>query len=150
MPQQIPVDVIASGARGCTPRKATRSSAAMPICRTTCVPSNRWSTSIATAALGAKIVYNHADLRLMSRRVIESLRGFREVNLFLRGIIPLIGFRSGIVEYEHGARFAGGSKYGMRRMLGLALEGITSFSVLPLRLASLLGLIVFVGAICDS
>ena len=99
------------------------------------------------ATLGAKTVYNHADFRLMSRRVIESLRGFREVNLFLRGIIPLIGFRSRVVEYERAARFAGKSKYGMRRMLGLALDGITSFSVLPLRLVSLLGLTIFVGAI---
>jgi glycosyltransferase involved in cell wall biosynthesis len=97
--------------------------------------------------LGAGTVVNHADFRLMSRRVIESLRGFREVNLFLRGIIPLIGFRSSVVEYERGARFAGRSKYGVREMLSLALDAVTSFSVLPLRLVSLLGLTVFVGAI---
>jgi glycosyltransferase involved in cell wall biosynthesis len=113
-------------------------------------PGKRLSAGIfyrLMAALGAKTVYNHADFRLMSRRVVESLRGFREVNLFLRGIVPLIGFRSSVVEYERGARFAGESKYGLRSMLGLALEGITSFSVLPLRMVSLLGLTVFVGAV---
>ena len=98
------------------------------------------------AGFGARTVYNHADFRLMSRRAIESLRGFREANLFLRGIVPLIGFRAGVVEYERSARFAGKSKYGMRKMLGLALDAITSFSVLPLRLVSVLGLTVFVGA----
>jgi polyisoprenyl-phosphate glycosyltransferase len=97
--------------------------------------------------LGAGTVSNHADFRLMSRRAIESLRGFREVNLFLRGIVPLIGFRSDVVEYERGTRFAGRSKYGVREMLSLALDAVTSFSVLPLRLVSLLGLTVFVGAI---
>ena len=95
------------------------------------------------AGFGARTVYNHADFRLMSRRAIESLRGFREANLFLRGIVPLIGFRAGVVEYERSARFAGKSKYGMRKMLGLALEAITSFSVLPLRLVSVLGLVGF-------
>lgn len=100
------------------------------------------------AGLGARTVYNHADFRLMSRRVVDSLRGFREVNLFLRGIVPLIGFRSCVVEYERSARFAGKSKYGLRRMIGLALDAITSFSVLPLRLVSVIGLTVFVGAAC--
>lgn len=100
------------------------------------------------AALGATTIYNHADFRLMSRRVVDSLRGFREVNLFLRGIVPLIGFRSCVVEYERSARFAGKSKYGVSMMLGLALDAITSFSVLPLRLVGVLGLVVFVGAAC--
>lgn len=99
------------------------------------------------AGLGARTVHNHADFRLMSRRVVESLRGFREVNLFLRGIVPLIGFRSCVVEYDRSARFAGESKYGVRKMFGLALDAITSFSVLPLRLVSLLGLAVFVGTV---
>lgn len=97
--------------------------------------------------LGAKTVHNHADFRLMSRRAVEALRGFREVNLFLRGIVPLIGFRSSVVEYDRTARFAGKSKYGVRKMLGLALDAVTSFSVLPLRLVSLLGLTVFIGSL---
>ena len=97
-------------------------------------------------ALGASTIYNHADYRLMSRRAVESLLGFREVNLFLRGIVPLIGYRSAVVEYERLPRYAGESKYPLNRMLALALEAVTSFSVFPLRLISLLGLLVFVGA----
>ena len=97
--------------------------------------------------LGTRTVPHHADFRLMSRRAVESLRGFREVNLFLRGIVPLIGFRTAVVEYDRVARFAGKSKYGVRRMLGLALDAITSFSVLPLRFVSMLGLTVFVGTV---
>lgn len=99
------------------------------------------------AGLGTRTVHNHADFRLMSRRAVESLRGFREVNLFLRGIVPLLGFRTGVVEYARNARFAGKSKYSVRKMLALALDAITSFSVLPLRLVSLLGLMVFVGTV---
>ncbi len=97
-------------------------------------------------SLGAQTIHNHADYRLLSRRVVESLKDYREVNLYLRGIIPLIGFRSAVVEYERNARFAGESKYPLRKMLGLALDAITSFSVFPLRLISLLGLVVFIGA----
>jgi glycosyltransferase involved in cell wall biosynthesis len=99
------------------------------------------------AGLGTRTVHNHADFRLLSRRAVESLRGFREVNLFLRGIVPLIGFRTATVEYERQGRFAGKSKYGLSSMLGLALDAVTSFSVLPLRFVSLLGLTVFVGTI---
>jgi glycosyltransferase involved in cell wall biosynthesis len=97
-------------------------------------------------ALGASTIYNHADYRLMSRRAVESLLGFREVNLFLRGMIPLIGYKSAVVEYERLPRYAGESKYPLNRMLALALDAVTSFSVFPLRLISLLGLLVFVGA----
>ena len=98
------------------------------------------------SAFGAQTIFNHADYRLMSARVIDALRGFREVNLYLRGIIPLIGFESAIVEYERSARFAGVSKYPLRKMIALALDAITSFSVVPLRLISLLGLLVFAGS----
>jgi glycosyltransferase involved in cell wall biosynthesis len=93
--------------------------------------------------LGAQTVREHADYRLMSRRAIEALREFGETNLYLRGIIPLLGFRSATVEYARLARIAGESKYPLRRMLGLALNAVTSFSVVPLRLISLLGLLVF-------
>jgi len=98
------------------------------------------------AACGAQTIFNHADFRLMSRRAIEALRDFREVNLYLRGIVPLIGFQSAIVEYERSARYAGESKYPLRKMLALALDAITSFSVVPLRLISFLGFAVFVGS----
>ena len=94
-------------------------------------------------ALGAESVYNHADFRLMSRRAIEALKQFREVNLFLRGMVPLVGFKSAIVYYERTERFAGVSKYPLRKMLSLALDAVTSFSVVPLRLITLTGFIVF-------
>jgi glycosyltransferase involved in cell wall biosynthesis len=90
-------------------------------------------------ALGAETVYNHADFRLMSRRAIEALKDFREVNLFLRGIVPLIGFDSAVVYYDRVERCAGESKYPFRKMLSLALNAVTSFSVLPLRLITLVG-----------
>jgi glycosyltransferase involved in cell wall biosynthesis len=96
---------------------------------------------------GVNIVYNHADFRLMSRRAIEGLRQFEEVNLFLRGIIPLIGYRTATVEYDRGARVAGESKYPLRKMLALAADGITSFSATPLRLVAALGMMVFVVSI---
>lgn len=95
------------------------------------------------AMLGAQTVFNHADYRLLSRRVIEALKEYREVNLFLRGIIPLIGYKSAIVYYDRDARFAGESKYPLRKMIGLALDAVTSFSVVPLRFISLLGFLVF-------
>ena len=94
--------------------------------------------------LGADPIRNHADFRLMSRRSIEALREFREVNLFLRGLVPLIGFRSAVLYYERTSRFAGESKYPFRRMLAFALEGITSFSVVPLRMITYLGFAIFV------
>lgn len=97
--------------------------------------------------LGIDIVYNHADYRLMSRRALESLEDFREVNLFLRGIVPLIGFKSDIVLYERNERFAGESKYPLKKMLAFAFEGITSFSVKPIRMVLDIGLIMFIGSI---
>lgn len=96
------------------------------------------------ALLGAQTVFNHADYRLLSRRAIDSLKEFREVNLFLRGIVPLIGFESAVVYYDRDARFAGESKYPLRKMIGLALDAVTSFSVVPLRLITLIGFLVFV------
>jgi glycosyltransferase involved in cell wall biosynthesis len=93
--------------------------------------------------MGVNIVFNHADFRLMSRRAIEALKSYEEVNLFLRGIIPTIGFPSSTVEYARAARFAGESKYPLKKMLALAADGITSFSAVPLRLIAALGFIIF-------
>lgn len=94
-------------------------------------------------ALGVEIVDNHADYRLMSRRAIEALMSFEEVNLFLRGIVPLIGFKSDIVTYERGERFAGESKYPLKKMLAFAMDGITAFSIKPIRLITSLGGLIF-------
>jgi glycosyltransferase involved in cell wall biosynthesis len=93
--------------------------------------------------LGVEVVYNHADYRLLSRKAINSLKNFREINLFLRGIVPLIGLRSAIVYYKRGERFAGESKYPLKKMLAFALEGITSFSIVPLRIITIVGLLIF-------
>ena len=98
-------------------------------------------------ALGAETVFNHADYRLMSRRALEGLAEFREVNLFLRGIVPMIGYRTATVEYERGARFAGESKYPLKKMISFALEGITSLSVKPIRMITALGFLVFLISI---
>ena len=92
-------------------------------------------------AMGVDIVYNHADYRLMSRRAVEALGQFSEVNLFLRGIVPLVGFQSAQVPYERGERFAGESKYPLKKMIAFAMDGITSFSVKPIRLITLLGVL---------
>ena len=100
--------------------------------------------------LGAESVKGHADFRLMSRRAIESLSQYREVNLYLRGIVPLIGFRSETVYYDRERRFAGESKYPLRKMIALALEAITSFSVVPLRLISFIGFAVFLVTLAVS
>ena len=94
-------------------------------------------------AMGVETVYNHADYRLMSRRALEALSEFDEVNLFLRGIVPLVGFKSTEVTYERGERFAGESKYPLKKMLAFATEGITSMSVRPIRLITTLGFLVF-------
>ena len=103
------------------------------------------------SAMGAEVVYNHADYRLVSSRVLRELAGFKEVNLFLRGMVPLVGFRSTSVEYARAVRIAGESKYPLRKMLSLAADGITSLSVKPLRLIMSFGIIVaflsFVGVI---
>ncbi len=98
-------------------------------------------------ALGAETVFNHADYRLMSRRALEGLAGFGEVNLFLRGIVPMIGYRTDVVTYERGERFAGESKYPLKKMLAFALEGITSLSVKPLRMITGLGFFVFLASL---
>ena len=97
--------------------------------------------------LGVETVYNHADYRLMSRRAVKALENFKEVNLFLRGIIPMLGFRTDTVEYARGERFAGESKYPLKKMLSFAFEGITSLSVKPIRIISILGFLVFLGSI---
>jgi len=98
--------------------------------------------------LGGETVYNHADYRLMSRRAIECLRQFPEVNLFLRGIVPIIGFRSDVVFYDRQRRALGKSKYSVPKMVGLALDGITSFSTVPLRFVTFVGFVTFVASIC--
>ena len=100
--------------------------------------------------LGAESVYNHADYRLMSRRAIESLKQYRESNLYIRGIVPLIGYKSSIIHYDRSERFAGESKYPLKRMIGLALDAVTSFSVVPLRLITLIGFSVFLGTMLIS
>lgn len=93
--------------------------------------------------MGVDLVYNHADFRLMSRRAVEELEKFEETNLFLRGIVPLIGFQSTEVFYNRKERFAGETKYPLRKMLSFALDGITSFSVTPIRFISLVGFLSF-------
>jgi polyisoprenyl-phosphate glycosyltransferase len=92
--------------------------------------------------MGVDLVFNHADYRLMSRRALQCLQEYSEVNMFLRGIIPLLGFRTATVFYARSERFAGESKYPLRKMLALAIDGVTSFSVAPLRFISLLGFLV--------
>ena len=99
------------------------------------------------SAMGADTVFNHADYRLMSKRALEGMAQFKEVNLFLRGIVPMIGYRTDTVEYERGERFAGESKYPLKKMIAFALEGITSLSVKPLRLITGLGFLIFVISI---
>ncbi len=97
--------------------------------------------------MGVESVPNHADFRLMSRRAVAFLGEYRESNLYLRGIVPLLGLRSENVYYTRRERPVGETKYSLARMLGLSLRGMTSFSVLPLRLISALGLVVFVIAL---
>lgn len=92
--------------------------------------------------LGVDCVYNHADYRLTSKRVLDEFANFKEVNLFLRGMFPLVGFKSDIVYYERNERFAGESKYPLKKMLNFAWDGITSFSVKPLRMICTLGFLV--------
>ncbi len=103
------------------------------------------------SAMGAEIAYNHADYRLISARALHELAKFKEVNLFLRGMVPLVGFKSTSVEYKRAERIAGKSKYPLRKMLALAGDGITSLSIKPLRLIMSFGVIVallsFVGVI---
>jgi glycosyltransferase involved in cell wall biosynthesis len=96
--------------------------------------------------MGIDLVSDHADYRLLSRAAIEALKQYSEVNLFLRGLIPIIGYRQETVFYKREARFAGVSKYGLGKMLALAVNGVTSFSIFPLRLITLLGISISVLA----
>lgn len=93
--------------------------------------------------MGAEVVFNHADYRLLSSRALEALFEFKEVNLFLRGIVPMVGFRSGEVYYERNERFAGESKYPLKKMLSFAFEGITSLSIKPIRFIINMGIFMF-------
>ena len=93
--------------------------------------------------LGVDMVYNHADYRLMSKRALEGLSEYKEVNLFLRGLVPLIGYKYSIVEYERHERFAGESKYPLKKMIAFALDGITSLSIKPIRIITGLGFTIF-------
>lgn len=97
--------------------------------------------------LGVDIVFNHADYRLMSKRALQGLSEYKEVNLFLRGIVPLIGYRSDYVYYDRHERFAGESKYPLKKMISFALDGITSFSVKPLKLISNFGILISILSI---
>lgn len=110
-------------------------------------PTDTWfkrTTALAfyklMSKLGGDIVYNHADYRLMSRRTLAALMTYGERNLFLRGMVRTLGFPQAMVYYDRGERFAGESKYPLRKMLAFAIDGITSFSVRPLRLISIVGL----------
>ena len=93
--------------------------------------------------MGAKVIFNHADFRLMSRRALEAFSLYKETNIFLRGMVPLIGYKSAIVKYERSERLAGESKYPLKKMLALAWEGITSLSIQPIRMITWLGLFIF-------
>lgn len=97
--------------------------------------------------MGVEVTYNHADYRLLSRRALEGLESFKEVNLFLRGIVPMIGYKSDIVYYERNERFAGESKYPLKKMIAFAMEGITSLSVKPIRMITALGISIFTVSI---
>ena len=97
--------------------------------------------------MGAKVIFNHADFRLMSKRALEYLSEYKETNVYLRGLVPMIGLKSDIVEYERSERLAGESKYPLKKMLALAWEGITSLSIKPIRFVTTLGTIVFMLSI---
>jgi glycosyltransferase involved in cell wall biosynthesis len=97
--------------------------------------------------LGAGVVYNHADFRLMGRRALEAFAEYREVNLFLRGIVPLLGFKTSVEYYARAPRFAGKSKYPLHKMIKFALEGVMSFSVKPIRMITWLGILIFCASI---
>ena len=97
--------------------------------------------------LGVKIIYNHADFRMMTKRAVDELKQFPERNLFLRAVVPLVGFKSDMVYYDRTARLAGETKYPLKKMLAFAWNGISSFSIVPLRLVTFMGfLITFMGA----
>ena len=97
-------------------------------------------------AMGVDIVFNHADYRLMNKAALHALSGFKEVNLFLRGLVPMIGLSSATVTYERGSRFAGVSKYPLGKMIKFAIEGVTSLSVRPIRMITVIGLLSFIAS----
>lgn len=97
--------------------------------------------------MGAEVIFNHADFRLMSKRALNGLAEFKEVNLFLRGMTPMIGYKSSTVEYERFERLAGESKYPLTKMLALAWQGVTSLSVKPIRMVMWLGLLIFIASL---
>ncbi|MBR1770141.1 MAG: glycosyltransferase family 2 protein [Bacteroidales bacterium] len=92
--------------------------------------------------LGTETVYNHAEYRLMTKRALEGLSEFKEVNLFLRGMVPMVGYKSTTVEYERAERFAGESKYPLKKMLALSVDGITSLSIKPIKFITTLGFVI--------
>lgn len=98
-------------------------------------------------SMGGKVIFNHADFRLMSKRALECLSEYKETNIYLRGLVPMIGLKSDIVEYERSERLAGESKYPLKKMLALAWEGITSLSIKPIRVVTSVGTIVFMLSI---
>ena len=93
--------------------------------------------------MGAKVIFNHADFRLMSKRALDAFSQYKETNIFLRGMVPLVGYKSDVVTYERFERLAGESKYPLKKMLALAWEGITSLSIQPIRMITWLGAIIF-------
>lgn len=97
--------------------------------------------------MGVEVVFNHADCRLMSKRALQELSNYKEVNLFLRGIIPQLGFKTSISYYERNKRVAGESKYPLKKMLMFAMDGITSFSIKPLRMIAFIGFIILICSI---
>ena len=99
------------------------------------------------SGMGVDIVFNHADYRLMSKTALDALADYKEVNLFLRGIVPLLGYKTGIVEYARKERFAGESKYPLKKMLAFAIDRITSFSIKPIRMITGLGILAFLASI---
>jgi glycosyltransferase involved in cell wall biosynthesis len=106
----------------------------------------RWTASLhywLSSRLGVRTIPNHADFRLLSRRAVSMLSQYRETNLYLRGVVPLLGLQSSEVYYSRTRRLEGESKYGLKDMLGLSVQGLTSFSIFPLRVISLVGLLVF-------
>jgi glycosyltransferase involved in cell wall biosynthesis len=110
----------------------------------------RWTAALfyrLMGVMGVQVVFNHADFRLMSRRALMALFEYREVNLYLRGIVPLLGYRTATVNYARAERFAGTTKYPLRRMISLAVQGVTSFSAVPLRLITGLGFAVCAGSL---
>jgi len=111
----------------------------------------RWTARLfykGMQSMGVDIIYDHADYRMISRKVVEEFRNMKEINLFLRGIFPFMGFSHAIVPYERQKRAAGETKYPLKKMVSFAWQGITSFSSVPLRMASVTGLAIFFGSLC--